>query len=149
MTGCIGRVESFQFLFEREAEELLQPTEARSLLRPRQSLVLQLFPYATRKGREQGGVGQRSTGLLGDRCEVRKRPSPGSPVAGKTTWGARGVVLSQLGIGARRAAPAGRAGKGPCRPQSAWAGVVLIRSGPQQSLTRTGSCCVMPKNLFS
>lgn len=36
------------------------------LLHPRQPLALQLFPHATRTGREQGGVGQGSIGLLGD-----------------------------------------------------------------------------------
>lgn len=83
------------------------------MLHPRQPLVLQLFPHATRKGREQGGVEQGSTGLLGDRCGAR---SVLHPLAGRTAWGAQGAVLPQRGIGACSAAPAGRAGKGPCRP---------------------------------
>lgn len=77
VTGCIGPVwSSFNFSFKEKQRSSCSPQRQDPLLHPRQPLVLQLFPHAMRRGRGQGGVGQGSIGLLGDRCEARSALHP-------------------------------------------------------------------------
>lgn len=58
------------FSLKEEQRNSYSPQRQDLLLHSRQPHVLQLFPFAMRKEREQGGVGQGRIGLLGDRCEA-------------------------------------------------------------------------------
>lgn len=49
MTGCIGLMESFHFLFEREVEELLQPTEAGSTAAPQATPCFAALPTCNKE----------------------------------------------------------------------------------------------------